>query len=162
MGLGIKVTTRRGSGFTFGSRRGQAAVEVGLMLPWLVIAFVGALDFGFGTYGLIATQNAARAGAEWGSATSSVASNITTNANTQIICNYAIAALEYAPNVGTSVTTCGGSSPISVSPTYNATGHGGIPTLTVSVTYTVNLLAVPGVSLSTLAITRTVEMPVRN
>jgi len=140
----------------------MAAVEVGLMLPWLVVAFVGVLDFSYGTYGLIATQSAARAGAEWGSATSAVASNITTNANTQTLCNYATGALEYAPNVGTSVTTCGGSSPISVTPTYNATGHGGIPTLSVSVTYTVNLLAVPGVSLSTLAITRKVELPVRN
>jgi hypothetical protein len=137
-------------------------VEVGLMLPWLVISFVGLLDTGYGAYGLIATQSAARAGAEWGSATSAVASSITSTANTQILCNYAIAALEYAPNVGTSVTSCGGSSPISVTPTYNATGHGGIPTVTVSVTYTVNMLAVPGVSLSTLAITRTVELPVRN
>lgn len=132
------------------------------MLPWLVVAFAGSLDVGFATYGLIATQNAARAGAEWGSATTAVASNITTTANTATICNYAIAALEYAPNVGTSVSTCGGTSPISVSPTYNASGHGGIPTLTVSVTYTIKLLAVPGVSGSTLAITRAVELPVRN
>lgn len=148
--------------FSLGSRRGQAAVEVGLMLPWLVIAFVGLLDTGFGAYGLIATQNAARAGAEWGSATSTVASNITTTANKQTLCNYAIWALEYAPNVGTSVSSCGGSSPISITPTYNASGHGGIPTLTVSVTYTLSLLAVPGVSGSTLAITRIVELPVRN
>jgi hypothetical protein len=132
------------------------------MLPWLVISFVGSLDVGFCTYGLIATQNAARAAAEWGSATTAVASNITTTANTQTLCNYAIAALEYAPNVGTSLSTCGGTSPISVSPTYNASGHGGIPTLSVSVTYTINLLAVPAVSASTLAITRTVELPVRN
>lgn len=132
------------------------------MLPWLVIGFVGMLDTGYGAYGLIATQNAARAGAEWGSATSAVASNIASTANTQTVCNFAIAALEYAPNVGTSLTTCGGSSPISVTPTYNASGHGGIPTVSVSVTYTVNLLAVPGVSLSTLAITRSVELPVRN
>jgi hypothetical protein len=132
------------------------------MLPWLVVAFVAVLDIGFGAYGLIATQDAARAAAEWGSATSAVASNITSVANTKIVCNYAIAALEYAPNVGTSVSTCGGSSPISVTPTYNASGHGGIPTLSVSVTYTLNLLALPGVSLSTLAITRLVELPVRN
>jgi hypothetical protein len=137
-------------------------VEVGLMLPWLVVAFVGSLDVGFVTYGLIATQNAARAAAEWGSATTAVTSNITSTGNTATLCNFAIAALEYAPNVGTSVSTCGGTSPISVSPTYNASGHGGIPTLTVSVTYTINLLAVPGVSGSTLAITRTVELPVRN
>src|SRR5580700_4954109 len=106
MGLGIKVTTRRGSSFSFGSRRGQAAVEVGLMLPWLVIAFVAVLDIGYGAYGLIATQNAARAAAEWGSATSAVASNITSTANTQTVCNYAISALEYAPNVSSSLSTC--------------------------------------------------------
>ena len=154
------MTNRFGTRFSFGSRRGQAAVELGLMLPWIVVAFIAVLDFGFGTYGLIATQNAARTIAAWGTATHTNAQNIATETNT--ICNYAIEALQYAPNVGTAVTTCAGASPIRVSATYNNAGSDGSTTLTVAVTYTVPLLAIPGISPSSLPITRTVELPVRN
>jgi Flp pilus assembly protein TadG len=145
---------------SLGSRRGQAAVEVGLMLPWIAIAFIAVLDFGFCIYGMIATQNAARTIAAWGTATHTNAQNI--GSETTTICNYAIGALQYAPNVGTSVSTCTGSSPIRVSATYNASGSDSSPTLTVAVTYTVTLMAVPGISPSSLAITRQVELPVRN
>ena len=43
--------------------RGQAIVEVSLMMPWLAFLFVGILDFGFYAYGAISVQNAARAAA---------------------------------------------------------------------------------------------------
>jgi hypothetical protein len=130
------------------------------MVPWIVVAFMALLDCGFCIYGLIATQNAARTIAAWGTATHTNAQNIATETTT--LCNYAIGALQYAPNVGTSVNSCTGSSPIRVTPTYNATGSDGSPTLTVSVTYTVTLMAIPGISPSSLAITRQVELPVRN
>jgi hypothetical protein len=132
------------------------------MLPWIAIAFIGVLNFGFCAYGLIATQNAARAIAVWGSATHTNAQNISSQASLTTMCNYAIGELQYAPNVGTSVNSCTGSSPISVSATYNASGADLLPTLTVSVTYTVSLMPVPGISPSSLAITRTVQLPVRN
>ena len=137
-------------------------MEVGLLLPWIAIAFIGVLNFGFCAYGLIATQSAARAIAAWGTATHTNAQSITTQASLTTMCNYAIGELQYAPNVGTSVNTCGGSSPVSVSATYNASGADLLPTLTVTVTYTVSLLPVPGISPSSLAIARTVQLPVRN
>jgi Flp pilus assembly protein TadG len=158
------VTIRRGSGLSLGSRRGQAALEVGLLLPWLVISFMAVLDFGFCAYGLIATQSAAKVIAAWGSATSANASNLNNGQQAAVtkICNYAIDALQYAPNVGSSVTTCSGSSPIRVSTTYNAQGADKLPTLTVTVNYTVTLLAVPGISPSSITLLRTVQSPVRN
>jgi Flp pilus assembly protein TadG len=154
------VTTRRRFRLSLGSRRGQSAIELGLMIPWIVVAFMALLDFGFCIYGMIATENAARTIAAWGTATHTNAQNI--GSETSTLCNYAIGALQYAPNVGTSVSSCTGASPIRVSATYNASGSDSSPTLTVAVTYTVTLMAVPGVSPSSLAITRTVELPVRN
>jgi hypothetical protein len=47
--------------------RGQAIIEMTLMMPWIIFLFVGVLDFGFYSYALIATQNGARVGAMAGS-----------------------------------------------------------------------------------------------
>lgn len=147
------------SRFSFGSNRGAAAVEVGLLLPWIVISFLAVLDFGFCAYGLIATQNAARIGASWGSATSANAQSASLSTKA---CTYAIEALRYAPNVGTSVSGCGGTSPISVTATYASSGADQLPTVSVTVNYKLGLLAIPGISGSSLTITRTVQLPVRN
>lgn len=144
----------------FGPRKGQSLAEVGLLIPWLVITFIAVLDFGFCAYGLIATEDAARIGAEWGAASASNAQSGSTF--TSQACTYAVAELQYAPNVGTSVSTCGGSSPISVTATYNSSGADTLPTVTVTVTYTVNLLAVPHVAGATLPIVRSVQLPVRD
>jgi hypothetical protein len=153
------VNLPRCSQLSLGPRRGQAALEVGLLLPWLVISFMGVLDFGFCAYGLIATQSAARIGAAWGSATSANAqsSNLTTK-----VCTYAYDALKYAPNVTSSASTCPSGGPITVSTTYNAQGADNLPTLTVTVTYKVTLLAIPGISPSSITLQRTVQSPVRN
>jgi Flp pilus assembly protein TadG len=153
---------RRNSGFPRTSRRGMAAVEVGLMLPWMVFSFIAVLDFGFASYSMIATQNAARVGAMWGAASSTNAQSggtFTTKA-----CTYALDELEYAPGMN-GVSTCGGTSPVSVTATYAASGSGlaaaaSMPTVTVSVTYTVTLLAIPAMMPSSLAITRSVQLPV--
>src|SRR5947207_14797502 len=40
--------------------RGHAVIEVSLMAPWIFFLFMGTLDFGFYSYAIIATQNAAR------------------------------------------------------------------------------------------------------
>jgi Flp pilus assembly protein TadG len=40
--------------------RGQAALEVTLMMPWIFFLFVGVLDFGFYAYQSICVENAAR------------------------------------------------------------------------------------------------------
>jgi hypothetical protein len=113
---------------------------------------------------MIATQNAARVIAAWGSATSANASNLNSGQSASVtkVCDYAIDALQYAPNVGTSVTTCSGSSPIRVSTTYNAQGADNLPTLSVTVTYAVPLLAIPGLNASSITLLQTVQSPVRN
>src|SRR3974390_1036737 len=81
--------------------RGSSMVEFALLMPWYVFLFVGAYDFGFVSYGLISTQNAARSAALFCSGSSSQAANCATPA-----CNYAIGALKYMPNMGTAVTSC--------------------------------------------------------
>jgi hypothetical protein len=141
------------------SKNGNAAVEVGLMLPWIVFSFVAVLDFGFAAYGLIATQNAARVGAMWGSASSTNAqsSSLSTTA-----CSYALDELRYAPNVGTWVTTCGSPGPVSVTTSYLASGADQRPCVSVAVTYKLTLLAIPGIMPSAVSIVRTVQLPVRN
>jgi len=139
-------------------------MEVGLLIPWMVISFMAVLDFGFCAYGLIATQSAARTIAAWGSATSVNASNLNSGQSASVtkVCNYAIDALQYAPNVGSSVIACSGASPIRVSTTYNAQGADKLPTLSVTVNYTVPLLAIPGISPSSITLVQTVQSPVRN
>lgn len=151
------MSTRCASVFSRGSERGQAAVEVGLLLPWMVFSFIGVMDFGYSAYAMIATQNAARIGAMWGAANST---NAQSGSFTTEACTYALDELQYAPNMA-SVSTCGGTSPVSVTATYAASGADGLPTVTVGVTYTVTLLAIPGVMPGSLAITRSVQMPVR-
>jgi hypothetical protein len=122
----------------------------------MVFSFIGVLDFGFSAYAMIATQNAARIGAMWGAANSINAQSGGTF--TTAACNYALDELQYAP---TSVSSCGGASPVSVTATYAASGADDLPTVTVAVTYTVTLLAIPGLMPGSLAITRSVQMPVR-
>jgi hypothetical protein len=147
-----QMTVCRGSGFSFGSKRGNAAVEVGLLLPWIVFSFVAVLDFGFGAYSIIATQNAARIGAMWGAASSTNAGSGNFNSTA---CSYAASALQYAP---TPVSGCG----TTLSVTTSNPTVGSLATVQVSVTYTVKLLAIPGIMPGSLAITRTVQLPVRN
>jgi hypothetical protein len=117
------------------------------------------LDFGFCIYGLIATQNAARIGAIWGSANST---NAQSASFTSTACTYALAELQNAPNMGATVTTCGGTSPVSVTASYLASGADQLPAVTVAVTYRVSLLAIPGIMPASLSILRRVQLPVRN
>ena len=140
-----------GSRVSFRSKRGSAAVEVGLLIPWLVFTFVSILDFGFSTYSLIATQNAARVVAMYGAASSTNLANIA-----NVKCSYAADELKYAP---TPVTGCG--TALSVTTSSN-TNFAAFTEVQVTVTYTVNLMAIPGMMPGTLAISKTVTLPVRS
>lgn len=136
-------------------------VEFALLMPWYVFLFVGAFDYGFYSYGLIATQNAARVAALYCSGSVSLASNCSTAA-----CGYALDQLRNMPNVGTSTTTCtaspvvvtssiltGASSPDGVGNAYGAAQ--------VTVTYTwPNLIPIPGLLTGALTISRTAVMRV--
>jgi Flp pilus assembly protein TadG len=141
----------------FGSERGSAAVEVALLLPWIVASFIAVLDFGFSAYALIATQNAARIAATWGAA-----SQANQTALPAVACGtYALPEFRYAP---TPVVACGSSLSATAAPDsigVSGTGAGAISYVRVAVGYTVNLIAIPGLMPHNLTITRTVSMPMR-
>jgi Flp pilus assembly protein TadG len=149
----MQDTHSRGKRRLFGPERGTAAVEVALLLPWIVVSFMAVLDFGFSAYALIATQNAARVAATWGSASSTNKDALI--ASPSSACGtYALPLFKYAP---TPVTACG----TSLSATPGSYYKGSISYVTVAVAYTVNLLAIPGIMPGSITINKTVTMPVR-
>ena len=140
-------------------RLGQAIIEVTLLIPWMVIAFIAAFNFGIFAYALVSTQNAARSAAMYASQSLTLAqsSSIVTQ-----VCPYALGELADAPGVGAGVTTCT-STPVTVTVTPRTPGAGNMNTVRVGVTYnTMQLIPLPGLMAGSLAITRTVEMPIRN
>src|SRR6476660_6368878 len=108
------------------NRKGHSVVELTLCLPWVVFLFVGAFDWGFYSWALISTQNAARVAAMYTS------SNTGTATDSAGACTYAAAQLAFAPNiagnpainspqgVGTGSTACS-AAPLTVTAT-NVTG----------------------------------------
>ncbi|HLY19692.1 MAG TPA: TadE/TadG family type IV pilus assembly protein [Bryobacteraceae bacterium] len=148
-------------------RKGHSILELTLFLPWVLFLFVGAFDWGFYSWALISTQNAARVAAMYTS------SNIGTSTDSAGACKYAAAQLAYAPNVagnpainsptgvGTGSNTCT-AAPITVTAT-SVTGPDGSTASQVSVTYqTPVLIPIPGALTGQISITRTVEMRVRS
>lgn len=139
--------------------RGQAVVEVSLLVPWIVFAFVAAFNFGIFAYSLISTENAARTGAMYASQSLTVAQSATIVSQ---VCPYVLGELGDAPGVGSGVTTCTGS-PVTVTVAPQVPGSGGMNTVKVSVTYnTMQMIPLPGLMAGSLAIKRTVELPIRN
>jgi Flp pilus assembly protein TadG len=138
---------------------GQAVVEVTLLVPWLVFAFVAAFNFGIFAYALVSTQNAARSAAMYASQSLTVAQS---GAIVTQVCTYVLGELGDAPGVGSGVTTCTGT-PVTVTVTARTPGDGNMNTVQVSVTYnTMQLIPLPGLMAGSLSITRMVEMPIRN
>ncbi|MGA3075601.1 MAG: TadE family protein [Bryobacteraceae bacterium] len=138
---------------------GQAVVEVTLLVPWLVFAFVAAFNFGIFAYALVSTQNAARSAAMYASQSLTVAQS---GAIVTQVCTYVLGELGDAPGVGSGVTTCTGT-PVTVTVTARTPGAGNMNTVQVSVTYnTMQLIPLPGLMAGSLSITRMVEMPIRN
>lgn len=142
--------------------RGNSIIEFSLMAPWLIFMFIGAMDWGFYAYALIATEAASRVGCLYASTSSSTVTDTTS------VCTYALDQLRRMPNVGTSTTTCSGSSPVRVSVSA-VTGAASADTQSaaqVSVTYVTPLfvpvmmkggVVVPG----QVTITRSVQMRMR-
>ncbi len=151
----MQESPSRGRKRLFGSERGTAAVEVALLLPWIVVSFIAVLDFGFSAYALIATQNAARVAATWGSASSANSTALT--ASPSPACGtYALPLFKYAP---TPVSACGTS--LSATPETHSLGSSSVSYVQVAVAYTVNLIAIPGIMPGSITINRTVYMPIR-
>jgi Flp pilus assembly protein TadG len=139
-------------------RRGQAVVEVTLLIPWLVFAFVAAFNFGIFAYALISTQNAARSAALYASQSLAVAQSGTIVTQ---ICPYVLGELGDAPGMS-GVSSCT-AAPVTVTVTAKTPGAGNMNTVQVSVTYnTMQLIPLPGLMAGSLSIKRTVEAPIRN
>jgi hypothetical protein len=133
-------------------------IEFCLLLPWYVFLFVGAFDFGFYAYGLIATSNAARVAAVYCSASSATCN--TDPLKLGVCTGYVIPQLTYMPNVGAGVTTCS-ASPITMTITYPASAScpDGNTCTTVSVAYvTPQLVPIPGMLAGQFTITKSVTM----
>src|SRR5689334_7839901 len=79
--------------------RGEAVLEIAFLVPWIFFLFAGAFDVGFYSYGLIATQESARAAAEYTSRNSATVSDSVG------ACQYAIAQMRALSNVR-SLSTC--------------------------------------------------------
>ena len=136
------------------------------MAPWLIFMFVGAMDWGFYAYALIATESAARVGCLYASSSSSTATDSTT-----VCTKYALEQLRRMSNVGSSMNTCASgssvsaSSPVGVTVT-QITGADGNPAAQVSVTYLTPIYIPMVMNGNTLmpkqvAITRTIQMRLR-
>jgi Flp pilus assembly protein TadG len=139
---------------TRGTKRGHAALELALFSPWIFLMFVGALDWGFYSYALITTQNAARIAAEYTSSTTTTASDATT------ACSLALGVMGKLVNVGSGTTNCG-SAPLKVT-AVGGTASDGTSDSVVSVTYSSQtLIPIPGLLTNQLNVTRTVKMRVR-
>jgi hypothetical protein len=128
---------------------GHAVIEVSLMAPWIFFLFVGTLDFGFYSYAIIATENAARVAVMQTSQTPATATNIT------LACNYALTELNVLPNTR-SLATCD-ALPVIVNPTTFVDADGATAAR-VDITYqTINMIPIPGLT-GRLSITRNAQM----
>jgi len=140
------------------SRRGSAIIEFSLIFPWYVFLFVGAFDSGFFAYGLIATQNAARAAAVYCSSSTSAAIDAAT------ACTYAADQLRGMPNIGSSYSAGCSGAPLTVTAALLNSSSGslsadGNPATKVTVTYvTPQLIPIPGVFPGQLTISRSVQI----
>ena len=146
-------------------RSGSNVIEFSLLMPWYVFLFVGAYDYGFFAYSLIATQTAASVGATYCAANSTTATDATT------ACSYALDQLRDLPNVGSGLTTCGTgttvttSAPVAVtaSSVTGASSPDGNAATSVTVVYlTPQLIPIPSILPANLTITRTVKMRLRS
>jgi len=137
--------------FKRGRRRehGHAVIEVSFMAPWIFFLFMGTLDFGFYSYAIIATQNAARVAVMQTSQSTLAATN------SDMACQYVLTELNVLPNTR-SLSSCG-ALPLIVNATSFVDADGATASR-VDVTYqTINMIPIPGVT-GSLTITRNAQM----
>lgn len=154
-------------GFRKQTERGNAIIEVSLMLPWILFLFVGVLDFGFYSYAAICTQNAARVAALANAYSTSAASD------TSGACAIVLQEMNALPNAQT-LTSCSSGTCPSAPGFVNAahpiavtacpvTGPDGASAALITVTYlSLPMIPIPGVVAGQLTIIRTAEAPVLN
>ncbi len=136
-------------------QRGTSLVELSFLVPLIVFFFIGTLDLGFYCYALISVQNAARVAALYTSTSSSTWSDSTG------ACTYALGEMTGLPNIGSTVTSCGGT-PLTVTAA-SSSGAGLTSASIVSVTYqSVPVIPIPGLLPGQFTWTRSVKMATRN
>lgn len=139
-------------------QRGQALLELGLLLPLLLLLAVGIIEIGRLAYFAIEVSNAARAGAQFGTQSLATASDTT---------DITTAAQNDAPDIGTNLTvtpvaSCGCTASSAIGGGCPATGCAyPLVYLTVTTQYTLNtLFSYPGIP-RTFSLTGTSVMPVK-
>jgi Flp pilus assembly protein TadG len=133
-------------------RRGGAMLEMALFSPWIIFLFIGALDWGFYAYSMIALETATRSAAVY---TSGGFPSDSSGACTKIV----LPEMKSMPNIGSGITSCD-SSPLIVTAT-QITGPDNTTASQVSVTYTTPMLIpIPGLLAKQFTITRVVTMKV--
>lgn len=147
----MRNSRRRGS-------RGGSALEMALLLPWYLFLFVGAFDWGYYAHALISTESAARVAGTY-AATSATTATDTTN-----VCLFARQELAVVANMA-NVTTCGGTSPVSITATEltgtNSPDGQNAAKVTVQFT-TAQLIPIPLLLKNQQTFYRTVTMRLRN
>jgi hypothetical protein len=137
-------------------------IEFCLLVPWYIFLFIGTFDFGFYSYSVIATANAARVSAVYCAASATACMVAGSVSNTYVCTNYAIGQLKYLPNIGSSVTTCN-ASPLTVTVQYPAAAScpDGNACTSVEVQYvTPQLIPITNVLSGQITISKTVMMPI--
>lgn len=124
-------------------------VEFVFLMPWFLLLFVGAFDWGFFAHGLLSTENAAREATLY---------NVENDSPTDLqdACNYAVYELRTAVNVNATMSCT--SLPVIVTPAL-VTGPDGKNAAQVTVEYqTQNLIPIPGLLGSQYTFYRVVQM----
>src|SRR5215475_769378 len=109
-----------------GRERGGAMMEMALLMPWVFLLFIGALDWGFYAYSLISMQAAIRTAVLYTSGSS------TTAADSSTACTLVLAELKNLPNIGSGVTDCSTNPVVTAS---SVTGPDSAAASQVSITY---------------------------
>jgi Flp pilus assembly protein TadG len=139
-------------------------IEFAMLAPWFVFLFIGAFDYGFYAYALIATQNAARVAAIYcsGSSSRATACADNTSATYATACqSYVIGQLSSLPNIGSSFSACTASPLVLTASTITGPEGGGSTAAKAVVAYTTTtLIPVPGLAPGSITITRTAIMRV--
>jgi Flp pilus assembly protein TadG len=129
-------------------------MEMALLMPWVFLLFIGAMDWGFYAYSLISMQAAIRTAVLYTSTSDA------TKADSSGACTLVVAEMSNLPNVVSAGNDC------SSNPVVTATaipGPDSNPASQVSVKYqSVSLIPIPGLLTKQFTITRTGKMRIRS
>jgi Flp pilus assembly protein TadG len=128
-------------------------MEMALLMPWVFLLFVGAIDWGFYAYSLISMQAAVRTAVLYTSTADS------TKADSVGACGLVVAEMSSLPNIVSAGNNCSSNPVVSAA---GVSGPDAKPASQVSVTYqSMSLIPIPGLLSKQFTITRTGKMRIR-